>query len=54
MENDNPKPKPEEKSEDGNTSTDGNGEPEEIGGRKDGLNPARYGDWEHNGRCTDF
>ena len=25
----------------------------EIGGSK-GLEPTRYGDWEHNGRCTDF
>jgi len=25
----------------------------EIGGRK-GLEPTRYGDWEKNGRCTDF
>ena len=27
--------------------------PKEIGGTK-GLDPTRYGDWEHNGRCTDF
>ncbi|MEQ1531551.1 MAG: succinate dehydrogenase assembly factor 4 [Methylococcales bacterium] len=27
--------------------------PEEIGGSK-GLEPTRYGDWERNGRCTDF
>lgn len=26
----------------------------EIGGRKDGLDPTRYGDWEKNGRCIDF
>jgi len=26
----------------------------EIGGRKDGPEPTRYGDWERNGRCTDF
>ncbi len=25
----------------------------EIGGWK-GLEPTRYGDWEKNGRCTDF
>ena len=25
----------------------------EIGGYS-GLEPTRYGDWEHNGRCTDF
>jgi len=28
-------------------------EQEEIGGAK-GLEPTRYGDWERNGRCTDF
>lgn len=28
--------------------------PREIGGRKDGLEPTRYGDWEKNGRCIDF
>ena len=26
----------------------------EIGGRTDGLDPTRYGDWEKNGRCIDF
>lgn len=26
----------------------------EIGGRKTGLEPTRYGDWEKNGRCIDF
>jgi hypothetical protein len=28
-------------------------QPREIGGPK-GPEPTRYGDWEHNGRCTDF
>ncbi|KAA3639019.1 MAG: DUF1674 domain-containing protein [Proteobacteria bacterium] len=28
--------------------------PKEIGGRKQGLEPTRYGDWEKNGRCIDF
>lgn len=28
--------------------------PREIGGRADGLDPTRYGDWEKNGRCIDF
>ncbi|HXQ53418.1 MAG TPA: DUF1674 domain-containing protein [Stellaceae bacterium] len=28
-------------------------EPREIGGPK-GPEPTRYGDWEQNGRCTDF
>jgi len=27
--------------------------PREIGGRK-GPDPARYGDWEKQGRCIDF
>ena len=27
--------------------------PEEIGGPK-GLEPTRYGDWERNGRTSDF
>ena len=27
--------------------------PREIGGVP-GLEPMRYGDWEHKGRCTDF
>ena len=26
----------------------------EIGGRKDGPEPTRYGDWEFKGRCIDF
>ena len=28
-------------------------QPKEIGGPK-GPEPTRYGDWEYNGRCTDF
>ncbi|MCC5866711.1 MAG: DUF1674 domain-containing protein [Wenzhouxiangella sp.] len=28
--------------------------PREYGGRTDGLDPTRYGDWEKNGRCIDF
>ncbi len=28
--------------------------PKEIGGRKTGLEPTRYGDWEYKGRCIDF
>ena len=27
--------------------------PKEVNGPK-GLEPTRYGDWEKNGRCTDF
>ncbi|THD02903.1 hypothetical protein B1810_12785 [Panacagrimonas perspica] len=26
----------------------------EIGGRRSGLDPTRYGDWEKDGRCIDF
>ncbi len=26
----------------------------EIGGRRNGLEPTRYGDWEFKGRCIDF
>lgn len=26
----------------------------EVGGRVNGLDPTRYGDWEKNGRCIDF
>ncbi|WP_376695996.1 DUF1674 domain-containing protein [Wenzhouxiangella sp. EGI_FJ10305] len=28
--------------------------PREFGGRKNGLEPTRYGDWEKDGRCIDF
>jgi len=28
--------------------------PQEYGGRKNGLEPTRYGDWEKDGRCIDF
>jgi hypothetical protein len=31
----------------------GDEKPREIGGPK-GPEPTRYGDWEQNGRCTDF
>ena len=30
------------------------GKVREIGGRRDGPDPTRYGDWEKNGRCIDF
>lgn len=30
------------------------GLPPEYGGRKNGLEPTRYGDWEKDGRCIDF
>lgn len=41
-----PKTKNKTEKKDGDT-------PEEFGGTK-GPEPTRYGDWEHNGRCTDF
>jgi len=28
--------------------------PREYGGRRKGLDPTRYGDWEKDGRCIDF
>ncbi len=28
--------------------------PREFGGRRKGLEPTRYGDWEKDGRCIDF
>jgi len=31
----------------------GDAKPTEIGGPS-GPEPTRYGDWERNGRCTDF
>jgi len=36
------------------TSNPSESPPREIGGRKTGLDPTRYGDWEKNGRCIDF
>jgi hypothetical protein len=36
------------------TASDTQKLPEEIGGRQQGLEPTRYGDWEFKGRCIDF
>ncbi len=36
------------------TTTDNDVESKEVGGRKKGLDPTRYGDWEKNGRAIDF
>ena len=36
------------------TMADQPDEPKEIGGRKDGPDPTRFGDWEKGGRCIDF
>ena len=30
------------------------GPEKEYGGRKDGLEPTRFGDWELKGKCVDF
>ncbi|MBH69062.1 MAG: hypothetical protein CMM58_11960 [Rhodospirillaceae bacterium] len=35
------------------TDTDKHESEKELGGYN-GPEPTRYGDWEHNGRCTDF
>lgn len=32
----------------------GSDRPREYGGRRNGLEPTRYGDWEKDGRCIDF
>ena len=40
--------------DDSNRLTPGLPAPKEIGGRAQGLEPTRYGDWEKNGRCIDF
>jgi len=37
----------------GQTPAESGETPTETGGPK-GLEPTRYGDWEQNGRCTDF
>ncbi|HUS23386.1 MAG TPA: DUF1674 domain-containing protein [Candidatus Binatia bacterium] len=36
--------------------TEGQGQErrEEVGGRRDGTEPTRFGDWEKHGRCIDF
>ena len=41
------------KTSDINPTADASQLPDEFGGQK-GLEPTRYGDWEKNGRCTDF
>ena len=35
-------------------SGEADGKVKEFGGRQNGLDPTRYGDWEKNGRCIDF
>ncbi len=36
------------------TMADQPDEAKEVGGRKDGTDPTRFGDWEKGGRCVDF
>lgn len=36
------------------TPAAGTGTVRELGGRKDGTEPTRFGDWEKQGRCIDF
>ncbi|RFF28226.1 MULTISPECIES: DUF1674 domain-containing protein [unclassified Wenzhouxiangella] len=40
-------------SSDGSSKTETD-RPREFGGRRNGLEPTRYGDWEKDGRCIDF
>lgn len=55
---DNPTSEPDattESTEEANTANPQNPEqwPREVGGVR-GPEPTRYGDWERNGRCSDF
>lgn len=43
-----------EKQGNSTTKPEANKNAKEYGGRKDGLDPTRFGDWEKNGRCIDF
>lgn len=43
-----------EKQDNAPTKPDADKNAKEYGGRKDGLDPTRFGDWEKNGRCIDF
>ena len=45
--------KPTATTSDENKSPEIESKPREIGGPK-GPEPTRFGDWERNGRCTDF
>ena len=47
-----PEPQPAEKAKQSTDEAKKN-PPREIGGPK-GPEPTRHGDWEFNGRCTDF
>ncbi|NQZ14261.1 MAG: DUF1674 domain-containing protein [Alphaproteobacteria bacterium] len=47
------KPTQETSKEENKTEKKKDDMPEEFGGTK-GPEPTRYGDWENNGRCTDF
>jgi hypothetical protein len=47
------KPSPEPPGNDSPEAQPERPRPREIGGPK-GPEPTRYGDWERNGRCSDF
>ena len=48
-----PEGNPETPATGGESATDNQDRPVEIGGPS-GLEPTRYGDWERKGRCVDF
>lgn len=50
----NTQPPPPPSTGDGDAAAKPSAPPRENGGREDGLEPTRYGDWEKNGRCIDF
>lgn len=43
-----------QKTETAETAKKPDDRPKEYGGYEKKLEPTRYGDWESNGRCTDF
>jgi hypothetical protein len=45
---------PAQTTKNGTAETPTSQNPKEIGGRKSGLDPTRYGDWEKGGKCVDF
>lgn len=47
------RPQPEESEPEVDQNEKAPQQPREIGGPK-GPEPTRYGDWEKNGRCSDF
>ena len=53
MENEKQKPEGSEQTAESPQKSPENSKKHEIGGRG-GLDPARFGDWEINGKCVDF